>query len=266
MLNTAMIFSNPPLVELVAELRWVPGISGPSNPDGSVTVQFPLAFVEESLEIFRRSIAAKGFTISERLIPAGFLTLPFTVVQRFRRSSNEENYAYQIGVGVFSANALPPYRDWESFRPIVREGVETLLASRHAADRANISVVLRYLDVFSNELTEGRKSFDFLNEVLGITLRLPTRLIERALNPRELRAGLQVSLPLNDGLAMNIGVQDGSAGGKTGVLMTTEVFTIQPVNADLDLIMQKFEKSHDNIRVTFLDLTTKIHDKMKPAR
>jgi uncharacterized protein (TIGR04255 family) len=262
-----MIFANPPLVELVAELRWVPGVAGPFRPQtGAVTVQFPIAFVEESFESFRRSIAHKGFTISERLVPVGFPLIPFAVAQRFRKPSNEENYLYQIGLGVFSANALPPYRDWDSFRPIVREGVETLLSARHASDRANISVLLRYLDLFTDEFTEGRKSFNFLNDILGIGLSLPVELTGQASDLSEVRAGLQLSLNLKDGLSMNIGVQDGTAGTKTGILMSTEVFTVQPVNPQLDSIMENLEHAHSYIRGTFLGLTTKIRDKMKPLK
>lgn len=114
-------------------------------------------------------------------------------------------------------------------------------------------------------MTEGRKSFDFLNDVLGITLRLPTALAEQAANLGDLRAGLQLALPLGDGLAMNLGIQDGAVAGRTGILMTTEVFTVQPVTPEAHSIMQNFEKAHDNVRVTFLGLTKKIHDKMKPV-
>jgi hypothetical protein len=51
--------------------------------------------------------------------------------------------------------------------------------------------------------------------------------------------------------------------GKAGILMTTEVFTLIPVAADTNLIMNNFEKAHDSIRVTFLGLTSKMHGKMK---
>ena len=264
-LNTGMQFANPPIVELVAELRWVPGISGPTNPDGSVSLQFPLAFVEQSLETFRTSITQQGFNISERLIPGGFPTLPFAVVQRFRKSSEQENYAYQLGWGIFSANALPPYRNWDSFRPIVQSGVQTLFASRHPTDRSNVSVILRYLDVFSDEMTGGRKSFAFLNDILGIEVLLPRSLSEKAMNMRELQAQLQVSIPLQQNLFMKITVQDGTLGTKSGVIMTTEVFSPQAITPSLQAVMSLFEEAHNHIRTTFMDLTAKIHDKMRPV-
>ena len=64
---------------------------------------------------------------------------------------------------------------------------------------------------------------------------------------------------------MNIGFQDATVADKTGLLMTTEVSTMGPVPAELGKIMTKFDKAHDYIRVTFLGLTKKIHDKMKPV-
>lgn len=263
-----MLFANPPLVELVAELRWVPGTTGAVKPQtGAVTIQLPIGFGEESLEKFRRSIAQKGFAASERLVPIGFPLVPFAVAQRFRKPSAEEkeNYLYQLGLGVFSANALPPYRNWDSFRPIVREGVETLLATRHSSDKANTIVLLRYLDVFTDEFTEGRGSVDFLNDILGIKLSLPTALVDQASVRPELRADLQVSLNLKDGLAMNIRVQEGTVAAKTGVVMTTEVFTVQAVNPELDTVMDNFERAHGSIRTTFLGLTEKVRDKMRPT-
>lgn len=262
-----MIFSNPPLVELVAELRWVPGMAGPVNPQaGTAIVQLPIGFGEESLENFRRLIAQKGFPVSERLVPIGLPLVPFSVAQRFRRPSNDdENYLYQIGLGVFSANALPPYRSWDSFRPIVQKGVESLLASRHSSDRANVTVLLRYLDVFTEEFTAGRRSADFINEILGIKLSLPASLTENAAPNPELRVGLQLSQKLKNNLSMNVGLQEGAAGTKTGILMSTEVFTNQPVAPELDTIMQNFENAHSYVRSTFIGLTTKIRDKMQPV-
>ena len=83
-----MMFANPPLIELVAELRWVPGISGPTNPDGSVSVQFPLAFMEESLENFRRSVVEKGFIISETLMTVSCWEGPATKISRQNKLSS----------------------------------------------------------------------------------------------------------------------------------------------------------------------------------
>jgi uncharacterized protein (TIGR04255 family) len=273
-----MIFANPPLVELIAELRWVPAsVPLPAQPQNGVNQLFqggvaipiplPLPHLEESFSRFSNEAAAKGFGISERLMPVGFPYLPFTVVYRFRKPpATSEKYLYQIGAGLFSANALPPYRDWETFRPIVREGIEALLASRHPTENTPFTVaILRYIDLFSEEFTEGQQSFQFMNDVLGLKLELPNTLKQQVVDVNGVRSGIQLSMPLADGLAMNINLQDGVAGGKPGILMSTEVLTTQPTAPEISLVMGTLERAHDSIRATFLGLTEKLRAKMRPA-
>ena len=272
-----MIFSNPPLVELVAELRWVPGVASTSatpQPQGgnlvlqAGTIQFPLTsqYQEETFSRFSNHAAAKGFLISERLVPVGF-SLPFSVVYRFRKlPSTGENYLYQIGPGVFSANALPPYRNWETFRPIVQEGVQALLESRHTTENVSfLSVKLLYINLFSEEFTEGKRSFRFLNDILGVKLELPNTLKEQISDIDGVQAGVHLAMPLRNGLAMNLNLQDGIAIGKSGILMSTEVLGVQPTPPDISQIMQTLETAHTSIRATFLGLTEKLSAKMLPV-
>ena len=267
-----MIFANPPLVELVAELRWVPGATtATEQATGGLTLQFPLVapYLEETFSRFSTQAASRGFVISERLVPAGFLNVPFSVVYRFRKlPTQDQNFLYQIGPGVFSANALPPYRDWDSFRPIVQDGVEALLASRHASEnREFAAVMLRYIDLFTEEFTMGLKSFRFLNEILGINLQLPNTLREQAAETDMIQSGLQLQLPLKNGLAMALTLQDGGiVAGKTGILMTTQVVSTQPTRPDLRVIMETLENAHRSIRVTFLGLTERLTAQMQPLQ
>lgn len=267
-----MIFSNPPLVELVAELRWLPGmVDSEALQSGaqSAVLRFPLsAPSEESFARFSAAVGTKGFTMSERLVPVGFPSLPYNVVYRFRKPPREgENYLYQIGAGVFSANALPPYRDWDSFRPIVREGVEALLTSRpKSEDREFTHVILRYIDLFSPEFTEDKSSFQFLNEILGIRVQLPPALAEQAAHASRIQSGLQLSLPLKNELSMNLTLQEGTAAGKSGIVMTTEVLGLKPTSPQADRVMEMLERAHTSIRATFLGLTERLRDKMKPVQ
>jgi uncharacterized protein (TIGR04255 family) len=273
-----MIFSNPPLVELIAELRWIPGGVGNAHvvpqPQGgnqllhAITIQFPLAspYQEESFSRFSNQVAAKGFAISERLSPVGFPVLPFTVVYRFRKAPGG-NYLYQIGPGLFSANALPPYRDWDSFRPIVKEGVQALLESRSPAENVEFAtVILRYIDLFSDEFTDGKQSFRFLNDILGLKIELPETLAEQVPDINSVHSGIQLSMPLRNGLAMNLNLQEGVAAGKAGILMSTEVLTMHPTPSDVDQIMQTLENAHTSIRTTFIGLTAKLNVKMRPVQ
>ena len=206
--------------------------------------------------------------MSERLIPVGFPLLPFTVVYRFRKPPEAKgNFLYQIGPGLFSANALPPYRDWDSFRPIVREGVQALLASRPPAESVPFAtVVLRYIDLFTEEFTEGKQSLRFLNDVLGLRLELPSILREQISDINVVQSGIQLSMPLRNGLAMNLLLQNGAVAGKPGILMSTEVLTVQPTPPDISVVMQTLENAHTSIRLTFMGLTERLSAKMQPVQ
>ena len=264
-----MIFSNPPLVELITELRWVPGSPGSPEPKidtQSGVLQFPLMspHLDETFSRFANEVAALGFGNSERLIPVGFPYLPFSVVYRYRKPPAQgENYLYQIGPGVFSANALPPYRDWDSFRPIVQEGIKALLDSRHPSENGEFTkVTLRYINLFSEEFTEGRSSFQFMNDVLGIKLLLPETLAQQSQDFTKIQSGLSLSMPLKAGVAMSLNLAEGIAAGKSGIIMTTEVFSVHPVSPYVQQIAETLEKAHDSIRATFLGLTTNLRAKM----
>lgn len=264
-----MLFANPPLVELVAELRWVAGASVASTPGQPLTLQFPLPApqLDETFSRFSEQVATKGFGMSERLVPVGFPYFPFSVVYRFRKSPAQGNFLYQIGPGVFSANALPPYRNWESFRPTVEDGIQALLESRQDFERGDFTAIsLRYIDLFSEEFTSGMRSYRFLNEVLGIKLALPRVLIDQIGETDKVQSGLQLSIPLKKGLLMNLNLQEGAAAGKNGILMIIEVLTTQPTPSNLLRIMETLENAHDSIRVTFLGLTEKLTFRMNPVQ
>ena len=148
-------FEKAPLVEIIAELRWLPlGLAaaqqgqmlltlGGSDPDS-----FHFAFGR------RQEVAA--FANTEKLVPPGFPTPWHHIVWRFR-NPEIEGALLQIGPGIFTANALQPYRRWSEFRGTVEQGVAALLASRPAAEKRQpfTGLTLRYVNAFSAELMSG---------------------------------------------------------------------------------------------------------------
>ena len=78
-----------------------------------------------------------------------------------------------------------------------------------------------------------------------------------------MQSGIQLSMPLTNGLAMKLNLQDGAAAGKPGILMSTEVLAVQPTPPDISQIMQTLENAHASIRMTFLGLTEKLSAKMQ---
>src|SRR5579863_2360328 len=127
------IFRQPPLVEIVAEVRWdITGLPG-------VPAQFaggPIPVPDSSaLEIhfmnFASKAAAKGFGLVERVVPTGFPLLAHQVTLRYRNVAEVEGVPlFQLGPGVFTANLSPPYKSWEAFRPFIDLGLGLLLESR----------------------------------------------------------------------------------------------------------------------------------------
>jgi uncharacterized protein (TIGR04255 family) len=264
-----MIFAHPPLVEIIAELHWLPwpgAASATATPGQPIQFPLPTPELEETYSRFSSNVAAIGFGVSERLSPMGFPVLPFTPLLRYRKSPGSEgNFLYQIGPGLFSANALPPYRDWESFRPILKDGVQALLSSLSPSQTSEFTkIVLRYVDLFSSEFTEDIVSFKFLNEILGIELALPSVLSKQVSDANKIQSGLLLTLPLSTGLTMRFTVGDGSAAGKSGIIMSTEVTAEKPTSPYMQQIMEVFETAHDSIRQTFLGLTEKLRAKLQP--
>lgn len=135
-------FAKAPLVEIVAELRWQP--SGQplqlTQAGGGAGIS-PAVFIgDTTLEEFFLGFASHvnqlGFPRAERLVPSGVPLMPFRPVWRFRRSDNESaGVLYHIGPGLFSANAIPPYRSWRDFSPVVKSGVEALLKTRVESEK-----------------------------------------------------------------------------------------------------------------------------------
>ncbi|MGD0759705.1 MAG: TIGR04255 family protein [Candidatus Sulfotelmatobacter sp.] len=263
-----MIFANPPLIELIAELRWLPWPDMQIPAPGTIMqVPFAPAHVEQTMGRFVDLVAAYGFSMSERVLPPNFPLVPFGVVYRIRETNAEQkNFLYQIGPGVFSANALLPYRNWNNFKPIVERGIRALIDSRHELERGKFTAVsLRYINLFSDVFTEGQSGFTFLTEVLGMKVEMPAGVVQQVSDWKAAKLGIQLSVPLKTGLNMNLALNEGTGAGKNGIVMMTEVIAVQPTTADVGIIMDVLENAHTSIRTTFVALTNKLNAKMQPV-
>ena len=262
-----MQFSEPPLIELIAEFRWSPS-GGTSTNQAVPTAIFLSAREEEFFARIAEKVSDWGFNASERVIPSGFFVPPFQVVYRFKKPQKKgEHYLYQVGPGVFTANALPPYKNWDAFRPIVQAGIELLIDLRDDSEKNAefICVSLRYIDLFPPELTEGQPILSFLTDTLGIALDLPPVLSDQAAERQKIQPQVQFTIPLKTGLNMSLTIANGVAGGKSGILMDTTVQAAHPIASNIKTVMDTLESAHESIRRTFLGLTERLHAKMKPT-
>jgi uncharacterized protein (TIGR04255 family) len=266
-------FKNAPLVELIAELRWTnPGLSQAQSPQNNAAIQVQIGAGDNRLEEFFMAFAAEisqyGFPRAERLVPAGFPSMSFQPVYRFRKNAEPTSpILYQVGAGLFSANAIPPYKSWEEFSPRVREGVTTLLKVRSAEEQSIpfSTLTLRYVDAFRPPLTKNLDVGSFLEDVLKIKIEVPEAISKNLSEGASIKPFLQLNVPM-DGSNFGITVAEGFINNEPAIVMDMNVSSIGLINPDVDEVMAKFHAARDRIHYTFVELTKSLQDLMEPIK
>lgn len=246
---------NAPLVELIAEIRW----------RGALDVMYPFgdgpALVSnvKALEDFYARFGAHPnameFSQHERLVPAEAPAFMHQPAYRFRKL-NDEACMYHVGPGVFSTNAVPPYQSWDEFAPVIRRGIEALLATRMdvEADQPFMAVSLRYIDLFGPELSDGKSSAEFIRDILGLRVAIPEALTEHCSNERDIKPFLQLQIPLKDAVIMSLSVGEGVAVNRSGVIMDTSITTTVDTSASIDAVMHALNNAHEILDTSFRKL------------
>lgn len=251
---------NTPLVEIIAEVKWWPlGVPmTPPLPSSSVGGQIATQMSSSQGFFARLSVAMAnlGYTQSERQVPPGFPAPLHQAVLRYRNPVSDGSSLYQVGSGVFTANATPPYKSWEDFEPVVRQGVMAMIGARSEdeAKQSFMAISLRYIDSFGASLTEGRDFSRFLSEVLRIEVSVPNALSRYLCEGALPKSTVQIRIPMDKGRVMSMAVGEGVANGAAGIIMDTSVTTTVPVVATVDAVMESLNDSHDVIRASFFDL------------
>jgi len=265
-----MQFSKPPLVELVAELKWLPVAQGPMPSTSQMVPQPILATTaqEEFFSAFVRESARSGWNASERIVPLNFPLVSQQPALRIRSfSDNEAQMLYQVGPGIFSAHALPPYKNWESFRPFVARGLKCLLKTRAPGEKNQefFSISLRYLDLFTPEFIGNMPVSEFLTKILGFTLELPAVLQRQVRQGESALPQISIQIPLSSGAQLTLTVGGGAiVGDKTGILMHTDVSNRNGIPATEDDVFAVWDDAHKAIRETFVGLTPALYSVMQP--
>lgn len=262
------VFGNPPFVELIAEVRWqLPPQSLAVSGVLPANVPMPVAPVTASKheELFMKygvRISTHGYNQATRLVPQGFPMMSYHPVYRF--VTNEPGTLYQLGAGVFTANATKPYKTWKEFAPLVRNGLDALFASLDQPSRENVrQVSLRYIDGFTGDLQASQLIWKFVNDTLGIKIHLPESLTQICTNINNIKPTLQFSIPVNIGtLAINIG--EGTINNESSYIMDTTITSQQTGVTDVDTIMMLLNTGHEIIDKLFVSLTRPLHTIMQP--
>jgi uncharacterized protein (TIGR04255 family) len=254
---------NAPLLELIAELRWRP--TGLPHADeaaaGPAIIPAQTNGLHEFFMRFGGEVHGAGYSEVKRLVPEQFPMLAHQPIYRFNSQGDGGTKSlYQVGPGLFSANAVPPYESWTSFGPLVLSGVEALLKSRDVAERDApfLGATLRYLDAFGPLLTEGRDSATFVQEVLGIQITLPAALTQHLQAGAVWKPFFQFHIPVRPSVLFAVAIGDGIANDTPAVLMDTAVSFALPIAPDADEVMAAFNEAHGVIASSFKKLMAPI--------
>ncbi len=190
------------------------------------------------------------------------------------RNPDIQGALLQIGPGIFTANALQPYRRWSEFRGTVEQGVAALLASRPTAERGQpfTGLTLRYVNAFRAELMGGSTPAEFMRDVLGFQVSPPEALQGLAGKNGPLNQSLNLLIPVaNTSKKLAIQVGDGSirpigaSDDVAVVLLDMTVSESAPILPDADGVLASFDAARNIIHETFLKMTAKIRERMKPV-
>ncbi len=268
--DTSASRDNSPLVELVAEMRWLPPAFATPHQQlggGMTFMAGGPSKVDEFFMQFGAKASALGYTEVERLGMAGFPLVMHQPVFRFRKPSEvADGSLFQVGPGLFTANAFPPYKSWESFEPLVREGVRAVLATRPREEREVpfLGVSLRYIDAFTERHTGGRDVMSFLRDVFRIEVAIPDALSRHLPSGSAIVPLLQLQVPMSNGMHMNLSIGEGTSAMGQTIMMDTSVASAA-LPATEEAIMGALNVAHDAIRESFEALIQPI-DHLMPRR
>jgi uncharacterized protein (TIGR04255 family) len=265
----SVTYTNAPLVELIVELRWgATSVVAPGSPQ-MLVLSTTQTKDEEIFTLVGAGMSAAGYGRNERLIPQGFLVPPAQPAYRFRPTNIEEQSPlFQLGQGIFTANALPPYNGWSDFSPVVRKGIEILFESHKRAAAVPLSIqvaVVRYINAFRDGLTNGRPAREFMRDVMGVNVVLPKVVLSKASEPDAIQQNLQVAFSTDAGrLEMSFG--EGRHGNERAVMLTTAAIIQRDLGSDVESIMSVLTDERQMLHELFRGLTEPLHSAMEPKQ
>lgn len=185
------VYSTPPLIEVISEVRWA------TTPVAAI----PGASIDPHFLVFNKKFSDRlkktGFEYVQRVVPE---EVPIELTSgnpifRFRKAKNAWPL-YQTGPGLFTANIVPPYQGWKEFKKYLDQGLTHLYSSYPMPnDYLRIKrLELRYMDGFQVQEGAIKRYSEFLEDHLGIVLRLPN-LSENEARVASLIGDIQIPLP-----------------------------------------------------------------------
>lgn len=259
-------FKNPPLLELIAELRWqVPFGDFPvMQPGLPFQVQVGPVADDPAVERLRKLCEGMGFVYVERLVPMGAGVMPGQAVYRFRRPDDE--VVVQAGPGVLTVHALPPYSSWSAFSPEVKKVVEALLSTRDAGQAQFFDTVsVRYLDAFGARFLGTESPSHFAQHVLGYDIVVPPAVETVRAKNGTTSLSFSYGFATEDGLQGQIALSEAIVNNENSLMLDTNVRASAPVRPYGEALMDVFDRAHDVIHSIFIDATKSVQHIMEPV-
>ncbi|WP_164990675.1 TIGR04255 family protein [Pseudomonas syringae] len=182
------------------------------------------------------------------------------------RKSPTSPELYQVGPGVFTANAIPPYDSWSAFSPFLNDGIEMLLQSRIEGERdlPFSAVSLQYVDAFSTNLTRGMPAAKFMRDVLGFGIDAPSAILGLVAEGTEVNSNLQMTAVLGDGLSLNLSLGEGVANNTSAIIMQTNIVALKPVEPSVEAVLSILHSAQRAQHTIFQGVIKSIEDRMEP--
>ena len=260
-------FDNAPLAEMIAELRWQPPNTAVQTAGGGITALHGIG--DENLLIrFGGEIHQKNFRRIERLVPPGFPSFPFQPVMRYRSDNkNQESFLYQLGLGIFTANALPPYKSWEHASLLVEDGVKALInALNDGNQHANFNALsLRYINSFKRDIIGTRNAIQVIEEIFGFKIGFPDKIVSIQNNIEKISANLNFLINISEYSSLSLVMANGAVDGDDAFILDMTVSNTRIIEAEVGFVMSSFLEARNIIHETFLGLTDKVRAEMRPV-
>lgn len=231
-------YRTPPIVEVVAEFRFVPT----SQWDATV----PGRIYERLKDIFplRRPIRHLGFEVQMQPEIVSFHP-QFEEGLRFLRT--DERAFIQLHPHRISIHHLAPYPHWEGFKPLLQRGYQTYLEMVASAKLQRIG--LRYINrILLPDRESSPSAYFTLYPHIGESL------------PQDYQAfWVQVLFPFEDGrdaLQLRLGRGEFSEENPSVVLLDLDYFLAQPEKVSPGNALPWMEQAHIHIRDVFEGVIT----------
>lgn len=257
---------SPPLLELIAEVRWdvSDGSTSVGVPGAPVQFQVVTADHEPFLQRFGDACRRLGFTYTERLLPPGMPSMPGQPAYKF--SQGQESIIVQAGAGLVTVHALPPYKSWLDFSPFVEKVLRAVVDARQEGAGATFAAVsVRYIDAFGERFLRGSNPAAFAQDVLGFRLETPTAISSSRDESRPTRLALSYGYGTPDGLNAQITVSEAIVqDGEVALVLDMTVGAEGHVSAEMETTMDVLNRSRAVIHNVFIESTQTLHDVMIP--